>query len=168
MRAPAQWPKPLAVAEEVPPEAAGRTPIFFFGTLMDRDILAHLLGRPVGAEELRPARLSGFRRVAARNASYPVLLPDPEAVVEGLLFLPGPEDVRRINHYESDEYRAELHLVDSGGERLPAWLFIGREAVLEAGERPWDLRAWAARHKAGFFALLDEWMEDLPSEDPAG
>ncbi len=162
----ASRPRPLAVAEEVPSRTAGATPIFFFGTLMDRDVLAHLLGRPVAAGELRPVVLHGFRRVAARNASYPVLLPDPEGRVEGVLFLAGAEDVRRINHYECDEYRAELHHVrTAAGEKVAAWLFLGRETVMEAGDRPWDLATWVRRHKAAFFARIDEWMEDLPPAD---
>ncbi len=167
MRVELRWPRPLAVAEEVPPEDAGGTPLFFFGTLMDREILAHLLARPVRPEELRPAVLAGFRRVAARNASYPVLLPDPAGRVEGVLFRAGPGDLRRINHYECDEYRAERHEIRTAdGETMAAWIFLGRETVMQAGEEPWDLDAWIARHKPGFFARIDEWMEDLPPDEP--
>ncbi len=169
MRDELRWPRPLAVAEEVPPRATGGTPFFFFGTLMDREILSHLLDRPVAAAELRPARLHGFRRVAARNASYPLLRPDPGGRVEGLLFFARPEDVRRINHYECDEYRAELHEVrTAGGETVAAWLYLGRDTVMEAGEEPWELDSWAARHKAAFFARIDEWMEDLPPRETGG
>ena len=37
---------PLATAELIPLSAAGRQPLFFFGTLMDLDILSYVLARP--------------------------------------------------------------------------------------------------------------------------
>ena len=42
---------------------------FFFGTLMDRDVLAAVLDRPVAGDELSRAWLHGYRRVRAANTS---------------------------------------------------------------------------------------------------
>ncbi len=158
-----QPPRPLRVAEEVPASAVGREPLFFFGTLMDHEILSHLLQRPVSPASLEPARLPGFRRIRAHNADYPLLVPAPEGAVEGRLFRAyGEEDLRRINHYECDEYHAELHeVLRPCGESVPAWVYRGREAVLLKGREPWDLESWARIHKASFFARIDEWMADF-------
>ena len=75
----------LDVAAMIPPAAAGRQPLFFFGTLMDLDVLTYLLERPVDVADLRPATIQGFRRARAAGASYPVLVPEPGSQVDGRL-----------------------------------------------------------------------------------
>jgi hypothetical protein len=158
----ARAPRPLGVADMIPVEAAGRQPLFFFGTLMDLDILTYVLRRPLAMDALEPATLAGFRRVCAREASYPVLISDALGAVEGvLLHAPTPRDIERINHFESGEYRAELHEVHGvGGRRMEAWLFAALEEELSATDQPWDLASWVGDHKAEFFARCDVWMAD--------
>ncbi|MGH6887228.1 MAG: gamma-glutamylcyclotransferase family protein, partial [Geminicoccales bacterium] len=78
---------------------------FFFGTLMDRDVLEIVLGRPVGEDELAPARLRGYRRVRTATRPYPMLKPDPDGVVEGMLLIEASRrDEVRILHFEDQEY----------------------------------------------------------------
>ena len=107
-----------------------------------------------------PAALPGYRRVRAKGASYPVLVPAPGRRVEGfLLKRPGPRDIRRINHFESDEYEA-LHLPIAGGGR--AWAFVGLDALPPTDE-PWDLDAWTRAHMPAYLAeVVDYWMADAP------
>ena len=61
---------------------------FFFGTLMDREVLATVLDRAVAGDELRRAWLHGYRRVRAANVSYPILVPAAGLVVGGAVFQP--------------------------------------------------------------------------------
>lgn len=155
--------RPLRVAELIPLSAAGRQPLFFFGTLMDVDVLAYVLARPVDLDALVPAWIEGFRRVGSGAGSYPVLVPEPGGRVEGrLLRRASRRDIARINHYESGEYRAELRPVrgPDGAER-PAWLYLGLDH-LGTTDEPWELATWQARHKDGFFAACDGWMADFP------
>jgi hypothetical protein len=158
--------RPLEAAPMIPLTAAGRQPLFFFGTLMDLDVLAYVLARPIDLDDLEPAAITGFRRVGVRGASYPVLVPEAKGRVEGrLLHRATRRDVLRINHYESEEYRAELHQVaTTAGEVHAAWLFLGLDG-LEATWRPWRLADWQAQHKHGFFAACDGWMADCPELD---
>ena len=150
----------------IPLAAAGRQPLFFFGTLMDADILAFVLDRRVGPHELAPASLAGFGRVGTRAGSYPVLVPARGTAVAGvLLHRASRRDIARINHYESEEYAAELRLVTTPAGRRPAWLFRGLDH-LEADGVPWTLPAWQAGHKAGFLARCAGWMDDFV-EPPA-
>ncbi|MEK0084209.1 gamma-glutamylcyclotransferase family protein [Benzoatithermus flavus] len=146
----------------IPLSAAGRQPLFFFGTLTDLDVLAYVLARPIDLDDLAPATIAGFRRVQARGASYPVLIPASGSRVEGLLLRHATRrDIARINHYESEEYRAELHRVATAdGARHAAWLYLGLDH-LEASDEPWELEAWQRIHKAGFFAACDGWMADF-------
>ena len=50
---------------------------FFFGTLMDRDVLATVLDRPVATDEMIPAWLHDHQRMRAATVSYPVLVRSP-------------------------------------------------------------------------------------------
>lgn len=157
---------PLAIATSVPLSAAGRHPLFVYGTLMDPVMLAHVLARGFAADDLVPAAIKGFRRVGTRAAGYPMLVPSPNALVEGrLLHRLGRRDIERINHYESGEYRAELRAVASGqGQEHAAWIYVALDHLRPTGE-PWELAAWQARHKAAFFASCDRWMADLAATD---
>ena len=67
--------RPLALSSNIPISAAGHQPLFFFGTLMDLDVLTYLLERPVDLDDLCPAAITGFRRVRVLGAGYPVLTP---------------------------------------------------------------------------------------------
>lgn len=155
----ATLPQPLEVAQMIPLSAAGRQPLFFFGTLTDLDVLAYVLARPIDLDDLMPATITGFRRMKARDASYPVLVPAPGERVEGRLLRHATRrDIARINHYESEEYRAELHrVVAADGGTHAAWLYLGLDH-LAAGEEAWELGAWQERHKEGYFAACDGWM----------
>jgi Gamma-glutamyl cyclotransferase, AIG2-like len=136
---------------------------FFFGTLMDREVLATVLDRAVGGDELRRAWLHGYRRVRAASVSYPILVPAAGLVVGGVVFQPkSTRDDVRIRHFEEGEYAEHWSLVRlAGGRRLAARVFLAFEA-LQATEDAWDLGAWASAHKAAFLAQCREWMRDCP------
>jgi hypothetical protein len=155
-------PPPILQAPAIPLEAAGREPLFFFGTLMDIDVLAHVLARRLAREQVVPAWIEGFRRVGTAGRSYPILVPAEGGLLEGrLLPYVSRRDIARINHYESGEYRAELRPVSlADGTRIPAWLYLGLDH-LDADGGLWELKAWQARHKLGFFAACDGWMADF-------
>jgi hypothetical protein len=136
---------------------------FFFGTLMDRDVLEIVLGRPVGEDELVPARLRGYRRVRTARRPYPMLRPDPDGVIEGVLLIEASRrDETRILHFESGEYVDRLTAVRSAcGREIEARVFF---ALAEMGEteEPWEPDSWASRHKAAFLQQCREWMRDCP------
>lgn len=161
--APAIAHRPLDAAELIPLTAAGRQPLFFYGTLIDLDVLAYVLERPIDLDDLTPAWLAGFRRVRAAGFAYPSLVADPFGAVEGrLLRRASRRDIARINHYESGEYRAELHpVVADEVVKLPAWLYLGLDHLGVTLE-PWVLSDWQAVHKPDFFAACDGWMADCP------
>jgi hypothetical protein len=151
------------------PEAASRTVMtyFFFGTLMDLDVLATVLDRPLAGGELSQAWLRGYRRVRAATASYPVLVPAAGLLVGGVLFHPRSDrDEVRIRHFEDEEY-IDLWLMAQlpGGRRLPARVFFSLEA-LGGTDHPWNLGEWAHEHKAAFLEQCREWMRDCPECEP--
>lgn len=162
----------LAIAREaaptaglVPLSAAGRQPLFFFGSLTDRDVLAYVLGRPVDLDDLQPATLAGFRRVRLADASYPMLVADAAGEVEGVLLRrASARDIRRLNHLESEEYLAEQRPVRlTDGTLTEAWLYLALDHLVPS-EEAWELEAWVLTHKPGFFAACDGWMASLLDE----
>lgn len=140
------------------------TPLFFFGTLMDADVLGLVIGRAVAPGELEPARLHGFRRVRARRASYPVLVPDPGASVEGVLWRAGTALERaRLDAYEGPGYAlAPVEVETAAGERVRALVYRAVPGALEPSEEPWDLARWQARYKAAYLRLGERLREADP------
>ncbi len=124
-------------------------PLFFFGTLMDPEILGLVIGRPVDPAELEPARLKGFRRVRVQGASYPMLVPDPTGRVEGRLWRTGDRRERaRLDAYEGPGYRLELVRVETrSGERVAALVYRAVPGLLRPTEEAWELAAWQTRFK---------------------
>lgn len=136
---------------------------FFFGTLMDADVRRIVLDRPVGRDEVVAARLPGYRRVVSRAATYPVLRPDPDGSVEGVV-MPSPDarDVLRVAHFEDEEYEAAWRLVRlADGEAMRARVFIALD-VMRPGDEPWEPAVWARTHKAAFLGRCRGWMSTSP------
>lgn len=154
-----------AYADLIPETAADRDAVFFFGTLMHDEVLARVLDRSVAGHETAPAQLAGFRRERAASASYPVLVEDPEADVEGrLLHRPSRRDILRINHFEDDEYRAHRLTVETDGIHIDAWVFLAHDdvAMMQPSGETWHLNHWAARHLDAYRAEIDGWMANSP------
>jgi ADP-ribose pyrophosphatase len=152
-------------ADLIPTSAAGRDPIFFFGTLMHDDVLEAVLDRSVAAHETTAALLRGYRRERAAAASYPVLVEDPGAAVEGrLLHRPTRRCILRVNHFEDDEYRACRLTVLAAGQPLAAWVFLPLDhvAMMQPSGEPWHLDRWAGQHLDAYREAIDGWMADAP------
>ncbi len=136
-------------------------PYFFFGTLMDGDVLARVLARPVAPTELTPALLWGHRRHAVLGTVYPMLRPDPSGHVAGVVFHPAQAEERaRIDHFEADEYVAAPHRVQIGTRLGTALVYVGLDGVLRPAAAGWCLATWRASHKADYLRRCDGWMAD--------
>lgn len=137
---------------------------FFFGTLMDIDALELVFGHRVEIDRLRPACLDGYLRRVSMEESYPVLVPAPGAVVEGMLL----DDVTtaeaaRVSFFEETEYETDLVTVTTtDGKRAQAHCHIS--STMDAYRNtPWELGEWQATEKATFMILARRWMEFFES-----
>ena len=135
------------------------TRYFFFGTLTDRDVLELVLQRPVAADALVPASLAGYRRVRILRDSFPILVADPDASVDGVVFTTATaeEDARILFFEDYDHDMAPCRPVLANGETVEA-TFCGAEEGVLASDEPWELGRWAIRHKAGFLQLAAVYM----------
>lgn len=140
---------------------------FFFGTLMDRDVLDAVVERsPIGGavggaavHARRPAWLEGYRRFTVLRETFPMVVAAPGhrmegVVVEGL----SSADIDRILFFESIEYAAssiDVSLADDSP--LSAQCFLTNEGVDHNGDI-WEYERWLAKHKADCLRETRLWM----------
>lgn len=136
------------------------TRYFFFGTLMDHDVLSLVLARPVAPAALTPARLPGYRRVRVLRDSFPILVADPAATVAGAVFASASaEEDARIRFFEDFDYGLmPCRPVLGDGDTVTA-VFCGALPGVLGSDEPWELERWTRRHKRGFLELSRIYMD---------
>ena len=124
---------------------------FFYGTLLDPDVRAHILGSWINRRPLRQAWLPGYRRVYIRGRHYPVVIPSAGNSVDGLLAEGLDRNaVRCLAEFESDEYvDAERTVLVDDGRAVRARVFVA-SPLARPTDTPWDVAVWQRRHKREF------------------
>ena len=128
---------------------------FFYGTLLDRDVTALVLGRRLPPQAFAPAMLPGYSRWRVQGGSYPISIPDrkgevPGAIVGGL----SARDVARLAAFEGSGYRVASLKVRAAGGLTRVSVFEPLVQKLKPTNRPWDLALWQRRDKRSFVARL--------------
>jgi Gamma-glutamyl cyclotransferase, AIG2-like len=128
---------------------------FFYGTLLDADVTALVLGRRLPPSAFVPASLPGHARRRAKGVSYPVLVRDPAgevpgAVVGGL----SARDVARLSAYEGPRYRIAPLKVRVAGTLTTVSVFESLENRFQPVDGSWDLALWQRRDKRLFVGRL--------------
>jgi hypothetical protein len=132
-------------------------PLFVFGTLLDRDLLAQVLGRDISDLRFTPAALDGYRRRRARGESFPILVPQPGGRVDGLL-IHGltAADVARLRFFEAGYELSPIQVATPEG-RYSVRFFSHSDRLTDSGE-PWDLEIWRASDKPVEMTAAARWM----------
>lgn len=130
--------------------------LFFYGTLRDPDLRQSVTGCRLAVE---PAWLEGFRCVPVKGQSYPMLVPDSQGRVEGVLAQGvDRQALQRLIRYEGPEYRlASATIFKAGARPVRARLFMTRLAVAGDISRDWDLREWQEVWKPGLLSRMPGW-----------
>ncbi len=132
--------------------------IFFYGSLRDRDLLEAVLGRPVDPSHLEPARVTGFAALRLATEAYPVLLPAPGRVAEGVIFhQPTEADVARLVFFEEAEYALMPITVATARGPVECRYFRGTDKPT-ASAVDWDFDAWCRDHAAVAIEATREYM----------
>jgi hypothetical protein len=129
---------------------------FFYGTLIDPDVRALVLGRHA-PRIVEPAGLRGWRCVPVPARTYPMLVPDPEAHLSGVLVRGLNAKAReRLQNYEDALYDLIEVDVEVGrrGKKRPALVFVAKPGRTASGRRLWDFTDWQRRHKRRFLQRL--------------
>lgn len=127
--------------------------LFFFGTLMDRDLLSVVLDRPADALSIVQAQLHGFSRRQTAEEAFPILVPQADGRVDGVIADGiGYGDIDRLLFFEGGEYGLSELTVTTDHGRIAAHLFAST-GVLTATDQPWSFNAWQTLDKD--LALLE-------------
>ncbi|KAL6301125.1 hypothetical protein BKA93DRAFT_828547 [Sparassis latifolia] len=127
-------------------------PLFLYGTLLCRPLLAWLLtGDPHRTSLIEdvtaPARLRDFVRTPLRGCDYPALVPASGREVQGLLLrLQSTSQRRKVDDFEGETYRVTAVRVRSVGDddgegkeiEADAYVWAGQPEMVELGKE-WDL-----------------------------
>lgn len=128
---------------------------FFYGTLLDSDVTAIVLGRRLPPQAFLAASLPGHARRRAKDATYPVVISDPCDEVEGAIVGGlSRRDVARLAGYEGPGYRIASLRVKVGGALTTVSVFEPIQTRLQPSGDPWDLALWQRRHKRPFVNWL--------------
>lgn len=130
--------------------------LFFYGTLMDEEMLGAVLGRAPAHVARRPATLDGYGLRRAEGYSFPVLFPDGKASVtgvcaEGLTDI----DIERIRYFEDTEYELRPFEVKLGRTVTTAHAFCPT-GDMTASADAWDLARWKRTDKPLLLAITRE------------
>ena len=138
---------------------------FFYGTLMDRDLLSEVLGRRIPLRALLPARLPGYRRAAVRGAAYPIILPQRGASVRGVILRRvRPVKRSRLCAYEGDGYEPVCAMAELPGKRRArVFLFKSKPGAYTVTSRPCSFATWRLRHKRLEIAAITKDSLALPA-----
>ncbi|MDO8608171.1 MAG: gamma-glutamylcyclotransferase family protein [Phaeospirillum sp.] len=133
--------------------------MFFFGSLMDGEVLATVLGRVPAAKDRDVAYVRGWRRVFVAGRPYPMLIPLAGGRVEGLLVSGlGEREYDRLGFYEGWEYvTAPVQVRTLSGRTVETEMFTCPPGVLSEN-RDWKLDFWQRKHKAEALAAAVETM----------
>ncbi|MBV8190052.1 MAG: gamma-glutamylcyclotransferase [Alphaproteobacteria bacterium] len=128
---------------------------FFYGTLLDPDVMALVIGRRLPPCRYALATLPGFVRRRAKGASYPIVLSDRRAAVEGAVVgALSARDVGRLAAYEGPRYRIASRKVRMNKRLVSVSVFEPVERRFEPVEGRWDLAVWQRRDKRQFVERL--------------
>ena len=131
------------------------TTFFFYGTLLDPDVMALVIGRRLPPSAFVPAILPGHSRRRAKGATYPVVVRDTADRVRGVVVGGlSSRDVARLAAFEGPGYRISRLKVRVGGELATVSIFEPVVARLQPSTSPWDYALWKGRHKRPFVDRL--------------
>lgn len=119
---------------------AQRHHVFVYGTLLIPDIMREVTGRQYAGT---PATLHGYRRYRLRHRSYPGLVAEEGANVEGMLFEVGPVALAALDRYEDPCYERRTLNVETGDGVYQAYVYVipdSRRHLVESKE--WDIDYW--------------------------
>ena len=136
---------------------------FFYGTLLDYDVAALVLGRRLPPAAFVAASLPGHARRRAKGASYPIVVRDPNGAVPGVIVGGlSARDVARLTAYEGPGYRVVPLRVWSAGAMATVSVFEPVQSRLQPSGDLWDLALWQRRHKRAFVGRLKRALSARP------
>lgn len=133
---------------------------FFYGSLMDRELLEAVIDRSSAHLQLQPGRLDGYAAETAHGYSFPTLVARSGAAVEGVVTHGlSDADIERISYFEDTEYTHQPVEVLTAAETITARTYMSTRTLRSSGE-PWDFPHWRVHHKPVLVAVTRRVMRE--------
>ncbi len=123
-------------------------PLFFYGTLRDRELLEAVLGHPVAPSDVSEARAPHYRTVVYPGRVYPGIIGAPGSAAEGTLVHDVTDFDRDVlDAFEGEEYERRPILVEVAGEIEEADVYWPTTDI-PADAPGWTFADWERDHKS--------------------
>ena len=137
---------------------------FFYGSLLDPDVTALVIGRRLPPGAWVPATLAGFSRRKAKGVSYPVAIRDPKGRVDGAVVGGfSPREVSRLTAYEGPRYHTVPLKVRVHGRITTVSVFEPKVKAFQPVDGTWSLGEWQRRDKRKFVARIRKAFSTHPA-----
>ena len=112
---------------------------FFYGTLMERELLQRVLQRPLLSRSLMAARLTGWRRCAVHGHDFPAVLRCRGSAVDGVVLdHVSSTDREKLIAYEGEGYTTARAVAElANGQRRPVLLFVPKPGFYTLSNTDW-------------------------------
>jgi Gamma-glutamyl cyclotransferase, AIG2-like len=141
------------------PELSGHT-FFFYGSLMDLELLEAVIDREAAHLAFRPGWLTGYVAETAHGYTFPTLVERKGARVDGLITHGlTDDDVARIGYFEDTEYAATTVDVATAETDVAAQVFMATTTLKSSGET-WSFDHWREHHKPLLVAVTRRVMRE--------
>lgn len=126
--------------------------VFAYGSLMFPEVWRRVAG---DASMARPAVLTGYRRFAVRDRTFPGIVADADAQVKGVVYRDvSPEAVARLDVFEDEMYeRLKLPVTLLEGAVLPCEVYVVTDPYRHwLADSEWDPAVFERDHLSRFLS----------------
>lgn len=124
--------------------------LFCYGTLCVADIMRAVCAYQRAGES---TTLNGYQCVALHGLRFPAVIPEPDAITNGILYRAlNSHQLHRIDQYEDDMYRrVRVHVFTAALGNVEAWTYVLHPRYYRLiKKQPWSLAEFMARHQAAY------------------
>ena len=133
---------------------------FFYGSLMDLELLEAVLGRKAGHVALSPGWLNGYAAETAARYTFPTLVENRTGRVDGILAQGlTSADVDRIAYFEDEEYATIVADISTADGNIAAHLYVATKRLKSSGAR-WSFDDWRKHDKPLLLAVTRKVMAE--------
>ena len=135
--------------------------LFVYGTLMIPSVMDAVTARKFRFVD---AVLRGYARFTVKGESYPGIVPVPDAITEGIVYLVVDElSFKRLDAFEGDLYqRTSISVVTEKEEMFKAETYtIKREYRDCLSTKKWDVKEFSRKNLETFLKTYSGFQKDL-------
>jgi Gamma-glutamyl cyclotransferase, AIG2-like len=133
---------------------------FFYGSLMDLELLEAVIDRKAVGLAFTQGWLAGYAAETALGYTFPTLIERKGARVDGLVTQGlSDDDIARIAYFEDTEYAPTTVDVTTAEADLAAQVFMATTTLKSSGE-PWSFDHWRQHHKPLLVAVTRRVMRE--------